>query len=273
MIRRLKKLAGLSVPPTVSVLRLSGTIGTGRRGLALETLAADIDRAFAPDDLSAVALLINSPGGSPVQSALIGRRIRALAVEKSVPVLAFVEDVAASGGYWLAAAADEIVADPCSIVGSIGVISAGFGFTGLIEKLGVDRRVHTAGTSKGMLDPFQAEKPEEIAHLKALQGDMHDQFKDWVRERRAGRLKATEEELFNGAFWTGRRALDLGLIDRLGDLRAVVRDRFGDKVVVDIVNPARRSGLGRFIGLGARDLADNVADAAMERAAFARYGL
>lgn len=273
MIRRFRKFAGLSLPPLVSVLRLSGAIGTGRRGLSLDGLAEDIDRAFAPPDLAAVALSINSPGGSPVQSALIGRRIRALAAEKSTPVLAFVEDVAASGGYWLACAADEITADASSIVGSIGVVSAGFGFTGLIEKLGVDRRVYTAGTSKAMLDPFQAERPEEVTHLKGLQVDIHEQFKQWVRDRRGDRLRGDEADLFEGAFWTGRRALELGLIDRLGDLRGTLRQRFGEKVQIDLVNPPRGPGLGRFIGLDAAVLADGVADMAAERAAFARYGL
>lgn len=274
MLRRLRKLAGLSLSPIVSVLRLSGPIGMGRRGLSLETLADNIDQAFAPADQAAVALCINSPGGSPVQSALIAQRIRALSAEKSVPVLAFVEDVAASGGYWLAAAADEITADACSIVGSIGVVSAGFGFTGLIEKLGVDRRVHTAGTSKAMLDPFQTEKPEEVAHLKALQADMHAIFKQWVRDRRGQRLTAPETDLFEGAFWTGQRALQLGLVDRLGDLRSTLRERFGEKVKIRVVNPPRRPGLGRWIGLGAgAAAAEGVADMLTERAAFARYGL
>lgn len=273
LFRRLAKRLGMSVPPMVSVLRLSGVIGTGRRGLSLENLADDIDAAFGATGVAAVALSINSPGGSPVQSALIGRHIRALSAEKSVPVVAFVEDVAASGGYWLACAADEIVADACSIVGSIGVVSAGFGFTGLIEKLGVDRRVHTAGTSKGMLDPFQEEKPDEVAHLKALQADMHEQFKSWIRTRRTGRLKADEETLFNGAFWTAQRGLELGLVDRLGDLRSVMRERFGEKVRFNLVNPPRGPGLGRFIGLDAAGLANGVADVAAERAAFARYGL
>lgn len=273
MIRRIRKLAGLSLPPLVSVLRLSGAIGMGRRGLSLETLSEDIDRAFAPSGLAAVALSVNSPGGSPVQSALIGRRIRALAAEKSVPVLAFVEDVAASGGYWLACAADEITADACSIVGSIGVVSAGFGFTDLIGKLGVDRRVHTAGTAKAMLDPFQPERAEDVAHLKGIQAEMHESFKQWVRDRRGSRLKADEGEMFTGAFWTGGKAVELGLVDRLGDMRATLRERFGDKVDIRLVNPPRRSGLGRFIGMEARSLADGVADAASERAAFARFGL
>lgn len=273
MIRRFRKLAGLSLSPLVSVLRLSGAIGMGRRGLSLEGLADDIDRAFAPNGLAAVALAINSPGGSPVQSALIGRRIRALAAEKNVPVLAFVEDVAASGGYWLACAADEITADACSIVGSIGVVSAGFGFTGLIDRLGVDRRVHTAGTAKAMLDPFQPEKAEDVAHLKSIQAEMHETFKAWIRDRRGSRLKATEDDLFTGAFWTGAKALELGLIDRTGDMRATLRERFGEKVDIRLINPPRRAGLGRFIGLDARSLADGVADAASERAAFARFGL
>lgn len=273
MLRRLRKFAGLSVSPLVSVLRLSGAIGTGRRGLSLEALEEDINRAFAPADLAAVALSINSPGGSPVQSALIARRIRALAAQKSVPVLGFVEDVAASGGYWLACAADEITADGCSIVGSIGVVSAGFGFTGLITKLGVDRRVHTAGLSKAMLDPFQAEKPDEVAHLKSLQTDMHKAFKQWVRDRRGARLTAPETDLFEGAFWTGKRSLELGLIDRLGDMQSTLRERFGEKVQIRMINPPRRSGLGRFIGLDARSLADSVADTLAERAIFARYGL
>lgn len=273
MLRRLKKFAGLSVSPLVSVLRLSGAIGTGRRGLFLETLEEDITRAFAPTDLAAVALSINSPGGSPVQSALIARRIRALATEKSVPVLAFVEDVAASGGYWLACAADEITADVCSIIGSIGVVSAGFGFTGLIDKLGVDRRVHTAGTSKSMLDPFQVERPEEVAHLKSLQADMHEAFKQWVRDRRDARLKAPETELFEGAFWTGQRSLELGLVDRLGDMRSTLRERFGEKVQIRMVNPPRGPGLGRFIGLDSGSLAAGVADTLAERAMFARYGM
>ncbi len=273
MLRRFRKFAGLSVPPLVSVLRLSGAIGTGRRDLSLETLEEDIARAFAPTDLAAVGLSINSPGGSPVQSALIAGRIRALAAEKSVPVLAFVQDVAASGGYWLACAADEITADQCSIVGSIGVVSAGFGFTGLIDKLGVDRRVHTAGAAKSMLDPFQAEKPDEVAHLKSLQADMHEAFKQWVRDRRGARLTAPESALFDGAFWTGQRSLELGLVDRLGDMRTTLRERFGDKVDIRVVNPPRGPGLGRFIGLDAGALADGVADTVRERAIFARYGM
>lgn len=221
--------------PVVGVLRLTGIIGAGsigafRRGLSAAALAGPIERAFSLPNLQAVALVINSPGGSPVQSSLIARRIRDLADERNVPVYAFVEDVAASGGYWLALAADQIYADASSIVGSIGVISAGFGLHRLIEKLGVDRRVYATGARKGMLDPFRPEDPDEVEHFAALQGDVYDTFKEYVRLRRAPRLKETADDLFSGAFWSGRRALDLGLIDGLGDLRNVLRDRFGKTV-------------------------------------------
>lgn len=281
LFRRIAKFAGADLPPIVAAIRLSGVIAAtavGRRGLSLEALAEPIERAFALPDVSAVALIINSPGGSPVQSALIAGRIRQLSVEKSVPVLAFVEDVAASGGYWLACAADEIVADPSSIVGSIGVISAGFGFQAAIARLGVERRVYTSGTSKSMLDPFQPEKPEDVAHLKGLQEEVHDGFRQWVRARRGARLAGQDEvSLFSGAFWSGARAKDLGLVDRLGDIRSTLRERFGEKLRIQVVNPTRRPGLGRFIGLDSRalaaDLADGLIDAAEQRSVYARFGL
>lgn len=281
LFRRIAKFAGADLPPIVAAIRLSGVIAAssvGRRGLSLEALAEPIERAFALPDVSAVALIINSPGGSPVQSALIAGRIRQLSAEKSVPVLAFVEDVAASGGYWLACAADEIVADPASIVGSIGVISAGFGFQAAIARLGVERRVYTSGTSKSMLDPFQPEKPEDVAHLKGLQEEVHDGFRQWVRARRGARLAGQDEAaLFSGAFWSGARAKDLGLVDRLGDIRSTLRERFGEKVRIQVVNPTRRPGLGRFIGLDSRalaaDLADGLIDAAEQRSVYARFGL
>lgn len=281
LFRRIAKLAGADVPPIVTAIRLSGVIaasGMGRRGLSLESLAEPIERAFAPKDVSAVALIINSPGGSPVQSALIAGRIRQLAAEKSVPVLAFVEDVAASGGYWLACAADEIIADPASVVGSIGVISAGFGFQEAIAKLGVERRVYTSGTSKSMLDPFRPEKPEDVEHLKGLQEEVHDGFRQWVRARRGPRLDGQDEAaLFSGAFWSGARGKELGLVDRLGDIRSTLRERFGEKVQIAVVNPSKRPGLGRFIGLDTgllmADLADGVMDAAERRAVYTRFGL
>lgn len=219
--------------PVVTVLRLSGVIGDIgglKPGMTMEKQAALIDRAFAPKGLKAVALAINSPGGSPAQSVLIGDRIRALAAEKKVRVHAFVEDIAASGGYWLACAADEIHALPVSLVGSIGVISQGFGFTELIAKLGIERRVHTAGDSKSLLDPFRPEEPDQIALLHRIQEQVHGEFIDWVRHRRAGHLDLSADGLFEGRVWTGREALGIGLVDSLGDLRSTLRSRYGTKV-------------------------------------------
>ena len=221
--------------PVVAVVRLAGIISEGRnplrRGeLNISSLSPTLERAFGLPQLRAVALQINSPGGSPVQSALIQRRIRQLAAEKNIPVVAFAEDVAASGGYWLACAADEIYADANSIIGSIGVISAGFGLQEFIARFGVERRVHSAGDRKAMLDPFKAEDPEDVQRLKSIQAEIHRNFKALVRKRRQSKLTAAEDELFNGDVWTGRRAQELGLIDDLGDLRTVMRQRYGDKV-------------------------------------------
>ena len=271
----------LDPPPTVAVIRLSGVIGAMgglRRGLSLDSQAAVIERAFKLRNLQAVALAVNSPGGSPVQSALIAGRIRQLADEKGIPVIAFAEDVAASGGYWLACAGDEIYADASSIIGSIGVVSGGFGLQGLIEKLGVERRLHTSGDKKAMLDPFQPEKPAEVKHLKDIQGDIHAAFKDMVRARRGDRLKGAEKDLFSGAFWTGTKALDLGLIDGLGDLRSVMRARYGDKVKLRLIG-ARRGLFGRlrfgagFGGVGAPDWAGQAVAAIEERMIWNRFGL
>jgi len=236
--------------PVVAVIRLHGVIGRLgplRSGLTLAGLAGVIERAFKLKHVKAVAISVNSPGGSPVQSSLIFRRLRALAEEKDVPILAFAEDAAASGGYWLACAGDEIFADESSIVGSIGVISGGFGFPELLKRIGVERRIHTAGENKGMLDPFQPEKPEDVKRLESLQTDIHESFKDLVRSRRGKRLKGEEKEVFSGAFWTGKRALELGLIDGIGDLRTVLRDRFGDKVRLRVVQ-AKRGFLSRRLG-------------------------
>ena len=241
--------------PLVPVLRLAGVIGRVgpvRGGsITLANMERAIDRAFAPRRLAAVALSVNSPGGSPVQSALIAKRIRARADERGVPVLSFAEDVAASGGYWLACAGDEIFADENSIVGSIGVIAAGFGFADLIARHGVERRVHTAGERKGMLDPFRPENPEEVERLLAVQRDMHESFISHVRARRGLRLKGEDDMLFSGEFWSGRRAIELGLVDGLGDLRGVLRERFGDRVRIRPV--AVRRGLRRRLGLGTGD--------------------
>jgi signal peptide peptidase SppA len=225
-------------PPLVTVVRLTGVIGSIgplRRGLTLTGLAATLERAFGARGVKAVALAINSPGGSAVQSALIARRIRALAEEKSLPVLAFAEDVAASGGYWLATAADEIFADESSVVGSIGVLSGGFGFPDAMRRLGVERRLRTAGEYKASLDPFQPEKPEHLAHLQTFLDDVHESFRAQVRGRRGDRLTAPEDEVFSGRWWSGRTALALGLIDGIGDLRTVLRARYGDDVQLRLV--------------------------------------
>ncbi|MEK9724634.1 MAG: S49 family peptidase [Rhodospirillaceae bacterium] len=230
--------------------------------------------------LSAVALAINSPGGAPVQSALIAKRIRDLAYEKKVPVYAFIEDVGASGGYWLALAADEIYAQPSSIVGSIGVVSGGFGFADAIEKLGIERRLHTSGEKKAMLDPFGPEKPADVKHLQALQKEIHEDFKAMVRDRRGERLKGNSRTVFSGAFWTGTKALDLGLVDGLGDVRGVMRARFGDDVrlrPLDDLRPwwRRRLALAATgaptAGLGG--LGDEILGAVEERLWWNRFGL
>ncbi|MHA6267453.1 S49 family peptidase [uncultured Aliiroseovarius sp.] len=258
----------LKKPPLVNVIRLSGTIATGTRGqLNDASLAPSIERAFRKGRPKAVALVINSPGGSPVQSNLITARIRRLAIENNLPVYAFVEDVAASGGYWLATAADEIYADECSILGSIGVISASFGLTGLIEKLGVERRVYTAGKSKSMLDPFQAEKPADVKRLKALQEDIHAAFKAQVKSRRGDKLPEGED-LFTGDIWLGRAAIEKGLADRIGHVVPTMKEKFGDKVRFRIYGP-RRNLIGRF-GLS---FAANSLAALEERAEYARFGL
>lgn len=275
-------------PPRVAIVRLEGTISPAtsrfRRGrINLQALEASLKRAFETPDLSAVALVVNSPGGSAVQSSLVASRIRALAEEKEVPVVAFVEDVAASGGYWLACAGDEIFADRSSIVGSIGVVFAGFGFAELIARHGVERRLHTAGERKAALDPFVPEDPDDIARLKVTQAEIHEAFTEWVCARRGDRLTGQPDELFSGAFWAGGKALELGLIDGIGDLRSVMRARFGDKVRFITVDEGR--SLLRLIMQAAasrpHDMAVGVADAFVdrslhsieERALWSRFGL
>lgn len=268
--------------PLVPVVRLAGVIGQVgpfRTGLTLAGLAPVLERAFSMRHARAVALVVNSPGGSPVQSALIHKRIRDLATEKKLPVLVFVEDVAASGGYWLACAGDEIFANENSILGSIGVITAGFGFPGLLEKIGVERRVYTAGKSKSMLDPFKPENPEDVARLRAIQEEMHASFRALVESRRGDRLNESGTELFDGSFWAGRTAVSLGLADGLGDLRGLLRARFGDKVRLCPVGTRRpllafRAGGGARLTNGwAEALPEAVIGAAEERALWARYGL
>ena len=272
----------INPPPVVAVVRFAGVIGRmgpWRGGLSLGGLAPLLDRAFRLWNLKAVALAVNSPGGSPVQSALIAGRIRALADEHGVPVLAFAEDVAASGGYWLACAANEIYADPNSIVGSIGVMSGGFGFTDLIKRIGVERRLHVAGERKTLLDPFLDEKPDEVARLEAIQRDIHESFKAMVRLRRGSRLKASEDELFSGEFWTGRRAHELGLIDGLGDMRSVLRQRFGADVKLKLISGrsrwwSRRLGFTRAdSGTDPANFIDRALAAVEEWLMWGRFGL
>ena len=230
--------------PRVAMVRLSGVIAAGgsplKRGLNLDALDPVLKKAFGMRRIEAVILVINSPGGSPVQSSLIGGRIRQLAKKHDVPVLAFCEDVAASGGYWLATSADEIYANDASVIGSIGVISAGFGFPQALEKLGVERRIYTSGKSKSMLDPFRPEKEEDVQYLKALQSDIHQTFIDQVKTRRGSRLDALDDELFSGQFWTGVKARELGLVDGLGSMHDVLSSRFGDKLEIVAVQPKRQ---------------------------------
>jgi serine protease SohB len=256
----------LPKPPLVPVIRLSGTIGTGTRSLNDEALAPVIEKAFKMKP-AAVALLVNSPGGSAVQSSLIAARIRRLADEKNVPVHAFVEDVAASGGYWLACAADDIWVDPSSIVGSIGVIFASFGFPELMARQGVERRVVTAGKSKSLADPFLPQKPEDVERLKALQGPIHQAFIDHVKHARGKRLKE-DADLFNADIWVGRQSVDLGLTDGIAHTIPKLKALYGDKVKP--VPLGRKRSLFQRLGLS---LADETLGAVEDRALWARYGL
>ena len=269
--------------PVVPVVRFSGVIGVVtplRPGVLLSTVARTLERAFETPRARAVALVINSPGGSPSQSHLIYRRIRQLADEKHIPVLAFVEDVGASGGYMLACAADEIICDQYSIVGSIGVVGGTFGFTKLMDKLGIERRLYTAGDRKVMLDPFLPEKPDDVKRIKAIQKDIHENFIALVKARRGGKLNGSDKALFSGEFWTADKAIELGLADRMGDLRSILRERFGEKVYTPLIS-AERSLLGRRLpGVSFADaivrypgFADDLISALEVRAMWGRYGL
>jgi signal peptide peptidase SppA len=276
--------------PVVPVVRLSGVIGFStplKPGVTIAGMARPLERAFNMRNTSAVALVINSPGGSPVQSHLIYRRIRQLAEEKKRPVIAFVEDVGASGGYMVACAADEIICDVSSIVGSIGVVGGSFGFPKLMERLGIERRLYTAGEHKATLDPFLPENPEDVERLKALQTEIHRGFIDLVKQSRGARLQGPEKTLFSGEYWSGTKAIELGLADGIGDLRSTLRERFGDKVVTPLI-AADRSLFGRVrpgigldeIGPGGfsplshgAELAGGIISALEARALWARYGL
>lgn len=293
LIDRLKERlpARLRGVPVVPVVRLSGVIGAVtplRPGLTLAGVAKMLERAFATTNAKAVALVINSPGGSPVQSRQIYLRIRQLAAEKKLPVLVFVEDVAASGGYMIACAGDEIFCDPSSILGSIGVVGGSFGLQELIKKVGIERRLYTAGEHKAMLDPFLPENPDDVARLKKIQREIHALFISLVKESRGAKLAGTDDVLFSGEYWAGDSAISLGLADAVGDLRSTLRARFGDKVVTPVIAPSggllggllgrKAAGAGMMsaapaIGAGGwTGLAEELISAVETRAIWARFG-
>jgi signal peptide peptidase SppA len=269
--------------PVVPVVRLSGIIGMGtplRPGLMLSTAARSLERAFATRNARAVALVINSPGGSPTQSNLIHGRIRQLAAEKKLPVLAFIEDVGASGGYMLACAADEIFCDTYSIVGSVGVVGGSFGFPKLMEKLGIERRIYTSGERKVMLDPFEPEKPDDVKRIKAIQKEIHGHFIALVKLCRGAKLKGPDKTLFSGEFWTAQTAIELGLADAIGDSRSTLRARYGDKVRMPLISAERgffgrkQQGIGLAGLLGGRaGLGEDLLSALEARALWSQYGL
>ena len=270
----------------VPVVRLSGLIGAVtplRPGMSLAGVAKTLERAFAMKHAKAVALVINSPGGSPVQSRQIYLRIRQLAAEKKLPVLVFVEDVAASGGYMIACAGDEIFCDPSSILGSIGVVGGSFGFQDLIAKIGVERRIYTAGAHKAMLDPFLPENPDDVARLKALQREIHAIFIALVKQSRGSRLKGADDVLFTGEYWAGETSVSLGLADAIGDLRSTLRARYGEKVLTPVVAPPggmlssllgrKSAGAGTLGSLeGVAGLPDELISALETRAIWAKFG-
>jgi len=274
---------GLAVVP---VVRLSGVIGAVtplRPGMSLAGVARTLERAFDMKNAKAVALVINSPGGSPVQSRQIYVRIRQLAVEKKLPVLVFVEDVAASGGYMIACAGDEIFCDPSSIMGSIGVVGGAFGFQDLIKKIGVERRLYTAGAHKAMLDPFLPENPDDVARVKALQREIHAIFIALVKQSRGSRLKGADDVLFTGEYWAGETSVSLGLADAIGDLRSTLRARYGDKVLMPVIAPAtgmlssllgrKSAGAGALTSIdGIAGLPDELISALETRAIWAKFG-
>jgi signal peptide peptidase SppA len=288
LVDRLMQLVPARLRPgtaVVPVVRLSGLIGSVtplRPGMSLAGVARTLERAFATKNAKAVALVINSPGGSPVQSRQIYLRIRQLAAEKKLPVLVFVEDVAASGGYMLACAGDEIFCDPSSILGSIGVVGGSFGFQELIRKVGIERRLYTAGEHKAMLDPFLPENPDDVARVKALQREIHALFIALVKQSRGNRLKGEDSALFSGEYWAGETSVSLGLADAIGDLRSTLRARYGEKVLTPVIAPAtgllsgllgRKSGAGTLVQFdGIAGLPDEVISALETRAIWAKFG-
>lgn len=266
--------------PVVPVVRLNGAIGVSvpfMSSMSLASVSKQLDKAFAHKRAPAVALVVNSPGGAPTQSHLIHQRIRQLAEKHKKKVLVFVEDVAASGGYMIACAGDEIIADTYSIVGSIGVVSASFGFEGMLKKLGIERRVYTAGDNKRQLDAFLPAKPEDIRRLKALQEQIHTDFISLVKKSRGKKLNGTDKTLFNGEYWLGGQALEHGLVDGIGDLRGTLQKRYGKNVITPLIAPPSGFLARRIPGMSGAILPDNWAKTALstleERALWARFGL
>ncbi|XVN42822.1 MAG: S49 family peptidase [Candidatus Rickettsia vulgarisii] len=251
--------------PVIAVLHLNGVIGkvsAVKSGLCIESLNDLIERAFAVKNLTAVCLTINSPGGSPVQSDLIAKRIRSLAKENEIPVYSFIEDMAASGGYWLACIGDKIYASRSSIIGSIGVISAGFGFNEAIKKLGIERRVYAEGKNKSILDPFQPAQEEDVKIIKHLQKQVHENFIDYVKERRAGKLTQEDNILFNGKFWAGQTAVDYGLIDGIDDMYNFINQKYGKATIKHI--SAKQSWIKKNLGMAQQNFAKNLSDSFVE---------
>jgi signal peptide peptidase SppA len=277
------RLRGAAIVPVVRLSGLIGSVTPLRPGMTLAGVARILERAFSMRNAKAVALVINSPGGSPVQSRQIYLRIRQLAAEKRLPVLVFVEDVAASGGYMIACAGDEIFCDPSSILGSIGVVGGTFGLQDLIKKIGVERRLYTAGEHKAMLDPFLPENPDDVARVKAIQQEIHEIFIALVKESRGARLKASDDVLFTGEYWAGETCVSLGLADAIGDLRSIVRARYGEKVLTPVVAPPtgllsslfgrKSTGAGTLVALhGMPHLPDELISALEERSIWAKFG-
>lgn len=262
-------------PPVVPVVRLQGVIAADQRPgrLNIATIEPLLAKAFAMKSAPAVAIVVNSPGGSPVQSRLISKRIRDLADKHNKKVIVFVEDAAASGGYFIAVAGDEILVDPSSIVGSIGVIMASFGFVGAIDKLGIERRVHTAGRNKSTLDPFLPEKAEDVERIKQFELDIHQVFIDHVKAGRKDRLKAADDVLFTGEWWTGMRGVELGLVDGIGDLHGTLRQRYGEDIVLKQIAPKRPFFALPRLGFSAQSMVEDVTHSIEDRAWWARLGL
>lgn len=284
MFKKIKQiLAQIPLPflqkpaPVVAILSLEGVIGSSSRFSAALNLAGveeKIDQAFEVKNVKAVALAVNSPGGSPVQSELIMRRIQKISQEKKIPVYAFAEDVAASGGYLISLAAEEIYAHEASIVGSIGVISTGFGYSKAIEKIGVERRIYAAGDNKSILDPFQPEKDKDVKLLKELQKEIHDFFKNLVKERRGDRLKGIQKIMFSGQFWAGKEAMKLGLVDGIGDIHSVMKEKLGDKTKFKRVKEEKgfiKSLLG--MGMAKPRISDEILGTLESRSLWERFGL